>query len=190
MTLHLHDSTNERLGRVLVVDDEESIRRIAVRSLTKAGFEVVEAENGERAIAALNAGDNPLMVDAILCDIQMPKINGHEAIAYFRAQYPGVPIVVLTGYGNIASAVAAVKSGAVDYLSKPADADAVEAALLQRGAALPPPPEMPMTADRVRWEHIQRVYEQCDHNVSETARRLRMHRRTLQRILSKYAPRG
>jgi len=123
MTLHLHDSVNERLGRVLVVDDEESIRRIAVRSLTKAGFEVVEAENGERAIAALNAGDNPLMVDAILCDIQMPKINGHEAIAYFRAQYPGVPIVVLTGYPEVDRAVSLMRAGVMDYLVKPISRD-------------------------------------------------------------------
>ncbi|MGH7146305.1 MAG: response regulator [Nitrospiraceae bacterium] len=123
MTLHLHDSTNERLGRVLVVDDEESIRRIAVRSLTRSGFEVVEAENGERAIAALNAGDNPLMVDAILCDIAMPKINGHEAIAYFLAQYPGVPIVVLTGYPEVDWAVSLMRAGVMDYLVKPISKD-------------------------------------------------------------------
>jgi two-component system chemotaxis response regulator CheY len=115
----MHDSANERLGRVLVVDDEESIRRIVVRTLTRSGFEVVEAENGERAIAALNAGDNPLMVDAILCDIHMPKINGHEAIAYFRAQYPGVPIVVLTGYPEVDRAVTLMKAGVRDYLVKP-----------------------------------------------------------------------
>jgi two-component system chemotaxis response regulator CheY len=123
MTLHLHDSLNDRLGRVLVVDDEESIRRIAVRSLTKAGYEVVEAENGERAISALNAGDNPLMVDAILCDIHMPKINGHDAIAYFRKQYPGVPIVVLTGYPDVDRAVSLMKAGVMDYLVKPISKD-------------------------------------------------------------------
>ena len=95
----------------------------------------------------------------------------------------------MTGYGNIATAVAAVKAGAIDYLAKPADADQVASALLTRGVDLPPPPENPMSADRVRWEHIQRVYEQCDRNVSETARRLNMHRRTLQRILAKRAPR-
>jgi len=99
-------------------------------------------------------------------------------------------VIVLTGYGNISTAVAAVKAGATDYLTKPADADQVEAALLERGEALTPPPDNPMSADRVRWEHIQRVYEQCDRNVSETARRLRMHRRTLQRILAKYAPKN
>ncbi len=97
--------------------------------------------------------------------------------------------MVLTGYGAIATAVAAVKIGATDYLSKPADANDVTAALLERGGTLPPPPENPMSADRVRWEHIQRVYEQCDRNVSETARRLSMHRRTLQRILAKRSPR-
>ena len=102
---------------------------------------------------------------------------------------PNCRALVLTGYGNIATAVAAVKAGAVDYLPKPADADAVERALLSREAGLPPPPEDPMSADRVRWEHIQRVFEQCDRNVSETARRLNMHRRTLQRILGKHAPR-
>jgi two-component system chemotaxis response regulator CheY len=115
----MHEACIDRLGRVLVVDDEEAIRKIAVRSLTKAGYEVVEAENGEHAIAALNSDDNPLMVDAILCDIHMPKINGHEAIAYFRAQYPGVPIVVLTGYPEVDRAVALMRAGVKDYLVKP-----------------------------------------------------------------------
>lgn len=106
-----------------------------------------------------------------------------------RANRPDSRIVVLTGYGAIATAVAAVKIGATDYLSKPTDANDVTAALLAGEASLPPPPENPMSADRVRWEHIQRVYELCDRNVSETARRLNMHRRTLQRILAKRSPR-
>ena len=96
---------------------------------------------------------------------------------------------MLTGYGNIATAVAAVKAGAVDYLAKPADADDVEKALLAKRDGKPSPPDNPMSADRVRWEHIQRVYELCNRNVSETARRLNMHRRTLQRILAKRSPR-
>ena len=100
-----------------------------------------------------------------------------------------IRVIVLTGYGNIATAVSAVKAGAIDYLPKPADADQVAAALLSNKEEMPPPPERPMSADRVRWEHIQRVYEQCNRNVSETARRLNMHRRTLQRILAKHAPR-
>ena len=101
---------------------------------------------------------------------------------------PDMRIVMLTGYGNIATAVAAVKVGAIDYLAKPADADDIDRALNVSGTELPPPPDNPMSADRVRWEHIQRVFEQCERNVSETARRLNMHRRTLQRILSKRSP--
>jgi two-component system response regulator RegA len=115
--------------------------------------------------------------------------SGLDVVEALRDARADARIIVLTGYGAIATAVAAVKAGAVDYLSKPADADDVVKALLAVGDA-PEPPENPMSADRVRWEHIQRVYEQCDRNVSETARRLRMHRRTLQRILAKYAPRA
>jgi two-component system chemotaxis response regulator CheY len=122
MKYHVHETT-DRLGRVLVVDDEDAIRKIAVHSLTKAGYEVVEAENGEHAIAALNADDNPLMVDAILCDIHMPKINGMEAIAYFRRQYPGVPVVVLTGYPEVDRAVGLMRAGVMDYLVKPISKD-------------------------------------------------------------------
>ena len=109
-------------------------------------------------------------------------------VELLRATRPDCKIVVLTGYGAIATAVAAVKIGAVDYLSKPADANDITNALLMTGAQHPQPPENPMSADRVRWEHIQRVYELCDRNVSETARRLSMHRRTLQRILAKRGP--
>ena len=96
---------------------------------------------------------------------------------------------MLTGYGNIATAVAAIKSGAIDYLPNPAEIDQIYDALTSSDEILPPPPEYPMTADRIRWEHIQRVFILCNRNVSETARRLRMHRRTLQRILNKHAPR-
>ncbi|HKF72411.1 MAG TPA: response regulator, partial [Stellaceae bacterium] len=123
-------------------------------------------------------------------DLRLTDGSGLDVVSALREARPSARIVMLTGYGNIATAVAAVKAGAVDYLPKPADADAVERALLATEASLPPPPEDPMSADRVRWEHIQRVFEQCDRNVSETARRLKMHRRTLQRILSKHAPRS
>jgi two-component system response regulator RegA len=115
--------------------------------------------------------------------------NGLKVVEAVREARPDAKIIMLTGYGNIATAVQAVKAGAVDYLSKPADADDVARALLAKGDDSPSPPENPMSADRVRWEHIQRVYELCNHNVSETARRLNMHRRTLQRILAKRAPR-
>ncbi len=116
-------SSTGRHGRVLVVDDEASVRKPITLSLQKAGYDVVEAENGEQAIAALNAGDNPLMVDTILCDIRMPKINGIDAIAYFRSQYPSVPVVVLTGYPDVELAVTLMKRGVRDYLVKPVAKD-------------------------------------------------------------------
>ena len=122
-------------------------------------------------------------------DLRLEDGNGLDVVEALRAKRPDCRIVVLTGYGAIATAVAAVKIGATDYLSKPADANDITAALLADEEELPPPPENPMSADRVRWEHIQRVYELCDRNVSETARRLNMHRRTLQRILAKRSPR-
>ena len=121
-------------------------------------------------------------------DMRLEDGNGLDVVEVLREKRPDSRVVVLTGYGAIATAVAAVKIGATDYLSKPADADDVVKALLANGEDLPPPPENPMSADRVRWEHIQRVYELCDRNVSETARRLNMHRRPLQRILAKRSP--
>jgi two-component system response regulator RegA len=115
--------------------------------------------------------------------------NGLDVVETLHTTRPKAEVVVLTGFGNIATAVAAVKYGAIDYLPKPADADDILAALMATPGTKPKPPENPMSADRVRWEHIQRVYELCGHNVSETARRLNMHRRTLQRILAKRSPR-
>jgi two-component system response regulator RegA len=120
--------------------------------------------------------------------MHLEHVNGLEFIRMLREARPECRALVLTGYGNIATAVTAVKLGAVDYLSKPADADDIVAALKASGEAKPAPPENPMSADRVRWEHIQRVYELCNRNVSETARRLHMHRRTLKRILAKCSP--
>ena len=122
-------------------------------------------------------------------DLRLTDGNGLDVVEILRDKRPDCKVVILTGYGAIATAVAAVKIGATDYLSKPADANDVTNALLAVADGLPPPPENPMSADRVRWEHIQRVYELCDRNVSETARRLSMHRRTLQRILAKRSPR-
>jgi two-component system response regulator RegA len=122
-------------------------------------------------------------------DMRLSEGSGLELLKTLRDLRPDIRIVIVTGYGNIATAVAAIKAGAADYLAKPVDADDVVAALLRTGQGLPPPRENPMSADRVRWEHIQRVFEQCNRNVSETARRLNMHRRTLQRILNKRAPR-
>ena len=124
-----------------------------------------------------------------VCDMRLGDGAGLEVVEAIRKVRPDSSIIMLTGYGNIATAVAAVKAGAIDYLPKPADADDVVNALLAHASENPKPPENPMSADRVRWEHIQRIYELCNNNVSETARRLSMHRRTLQRILSKRAPR-
>ena len=119
MQRQIHTIAKGRVGRVLVVDDEPNIRRLVALNLIKSGYEVVEAQDGAQAIAALNAGDNPLMVDAILCDIRMPRINGQEAIAYFRNQYRSIPVVVLTGYPDVELAVTLLKQGVAEYLIKP-----------------------------------------------------------------------
>jgi len=170
---------------LLIVDDDAPYRGRLALALAKRGFVVEQADNMESAIAAART----MKPRYAIVDLRLVDGSGLDIVPEIRKAREDCRVVILTGYGNIATAVAAIKSGAVDYLPKPADADQVEAALLQTRSTLPPPPEQPMTADRVRWEHIQRVYEQCDRNVSETARRLRMHRRTLQRILNKYAPR-
>jgi two-component system response regulator RegA len=170
---------------LLIVDDDGPLRLRLARAMERRGFEVATAGSVAEARDML-ARSAPAYA---VIDLRLGDGSGLEVVNALRAERPEARIVMLTGYGNFATAVAAVKAGAVDYLSKPADADMVEAALLATGTNLPPPPEQPMSAERVRWEHIQRVFEQCDRNVSETARRLNMHRRTLQRILSKRAPR-
>lgn len=171
--------------RLLIVDDDAPFRNRLARAMESRGFKVTTADT---AAAGLDAATADPPAYAVL-DLRLGDGSGLDIVSAIRDARPESRIVLLTGYGNIATAVAAIKAGAVDYLAKPADADAIEAALLSQDAGLPPPPEQPMSADRVRWEHIQRVFEQCDRNVSETARRLNMHRRTLQRILNKRAPR-
>jgi two-component system chemotaxis response regulator CheY len=121
--MHTHDAVSGRQGRVLVVDDEGDVRKPIVLSLQKAGFEAIEAQNGDEAIRLLNAGDNPLMVDTIICDLRMPKVGGVEAIGYFRSQYPTVPIIVLTGYPDVELAVSLLKQGVSNYLVKPISRD-------------------------------------------------------------------
>ncbi len=176
------------LPSLLLVDDDLPLLTRLARAMEKRGFAVRTANSVAEGIR--QAQDAP--PDYAVVDLRLADGNGLDVVAALREAREDIRIVMLTGYGNIATAVAAVKAGAVDYLPKPADADAIEAALRVNGqdAPLPPPPELPMSAERVRWEHIQRVFEQCDRNVSETARRLRMHRRTLQRILAKHAPRS
>jgi two-component system response regulator RegA len=177
--------TGDAARSLLIVDDDAPFRIRLARALEKRGFDVVAVDN---VATAIDVAQESAPAFAVV-DLRLGDGNGLEVVKALRDARPDARIVMLTGYGNIATAVQAVKAGAVDYLSKPADADDVVRALLATGEAPPPPPENPMSADRVRWEHIQRVYELCNHNVSETARRLNMHRRTLQRILAKRAPR-
>lgn len=169
---------------LLLVDDDEAFVKRLARAMEKRGFlpETAESVAMGKAIAQTRPPAYAVV------DLRLEDGNGLDVVEALRERRPDCRIVVLTGYGAIATAVAAVKVGAIDYLSKPADANDITNALLARGEYLPPPPENPMSADRVRWEHIQRVYEQYDRNVSETARRLNMHRRTLQRILAKRSP--
>lgn len=169
---------------LLVDDDEVFVSRLA-RAMERRGFQPRIATSVAAAREVLAQGAPAYAV----VDLRLEDGSGLDVVDALRGEREDARIVVLTGYGAIATAVAAVKMGATDYLSKPADADEVMTALLAQDSTLPPPPENPMSADRVRWEHIQRVFEQCDRNVSETARRLHMHRRTLQRILAKRSPR-
>ena len=170
---------------LLVLDDDAPLRTRLGRALEQRGFEIVLVGSVAEALAAVKSSPPAYAV----LDMRLEDGTGLKVVEAVREARPDAKVVMLTGYGNIATAVAAVKSGAIDYLSKPADADDVARALLARKDEAPAPPGNPMSADRVRWEHIQRVYELCGHNVSETARRLNMHRRTLQRILAKRAPR-
>lgn len=170
---------------LLIIDDDAPFRDRLGRAMEKRGFEVTTA--GSVAEASTIIRQSPPSYAVI--DMRLEDGNGLDLVDLIHDIRPGARAIMLTGYGNLATAVSAVKRGAVDYLSKPADPDDVEKALFAAPDAHPMPPENPMSADRVRWEHILRVYELCDRNVSETARRLNMHRRTLQRILAKRSPR-
>jgi two-component system response regulator RegA len=170
---------------LLIVEDDKAFLQRLARAMEARGYVVDTADTVADGIKKADASPHAFAV----VDMRLDDGNGLDVIQHVRAGRPDARVVVLTGYGNIATAVTAVKLGAVDYLAKPADADDIHAALTRESEMLAPPPENPMSADRVRWEHIQRVYELCDRNVSETARRLNMHRRTLQRILAKRAPR-
>ncbi|XZP57909.1 ActR/PrrA/RegA family redox response regulator transcription factor [Asticcacaulis solisilvae] len=169
---------------LLLMDDDAPFRNRLARALEQRGFAVTMAESVHQALDIIAKAPPAFAV----MDMRLEDGSGLKAIEALHARRPDAHAIMLTGYGNIATAVQAVKSGAIDYLSKPADADDVARALLAVEDHAPPPPENPMSADRVRWEHIQRVYTLCGQNVSETARRLNMHRRTLQRILAKRAP--
>ncbi|MBV8800551.1 MAG: ActR/PrrA/RegA family redox response regulator transcription factor [Alphaproteobacteria bacterium] len=170
---------------LLIVEDDRPFRERLARAMEARGFAVTIAETVAQGHE--QAKDSPPAFAVV--DLKLEDGNGLDVVETLHKVRPEARVVVLTGFGNIATAVAAVKYGAIDYLPKPADADDILAALMAAPGSKPNPPENPMSADRVRWEHIQRVYELCGHNVSETARRLNMHRRTLQRILAKRSPR-
>ncbi|WP_020179426.1 ActR/PrrA/RegA family redox response regulator transcription factor [Methylopila sp. M107] len=169
---------------LLIVDDDRAFVQRLGRAMEARGYAVTVAESVRDGLEAVEKVAPAFAV----VDMRLGDGSGLDVISALKAKRPNARGIVLTGYGNIATAVTAVKLGAVDYLAKPADADEIHNALVA-GEKKPEPPENPMSADRVRWEHIQRVYELCGRNVSETARRLSMHRRTLQRILAKRAPR-
>ena len=170
---------------LLIVDDNNPFRERLARAMEKKGFVVTQAESVKKGIDSLKITKPAFAV----IDLRLNDGNGLEVVKEIQSLNNNSRIIMLTGYGNIPTAVAAIKHGAIDYLAKPADADDVEKALLADPKSKAQPPENPMTADRVKWEHIHRVFELCNRNVSETARRLKMHRRTLQRILSKRSPR-
>ena len=169
---------------LLIVDDDRPFLTRLARAMETRGYTVRTAESVAEGVAAI---DQEAPAFAVI-DMRLVDGNGLDVISRLKEKRPDARGVILTGYGNIATAVTAVKLGAFDYLAKPADADEIHAALMAQPGERADPPENPMSADRVRWEHIQRVYELCGRNVSETARRLNMHRRTLQRILAKRAP--
>ncbi len=168
---------------LLILDDDAPLRLRLAKAMEKRGFTVSTAEGVNEALKIVSSQSH----DYAVLDLRLKDGSGLDVVAALHDSNPDTRIVILTGFGNIATAVSAVKAGAIDYLPKPVDADVIERALLA-GPDSPLPPDQPMSANRVRWEHILRVFEQCDRNVSETARRLNMHRRTLQRILNKHAP--
>jgi len=179
---NINDFENKSL---LIVDDDNPFRERLARAMEKKGVEVTQAESVKKGVESVKAKKPGFAV----VDLRLGDGNGLEVVKEIQTTNSESRIIMLTGYGNIPTAVAAIKEGAIDYLAKPADAEDVEKALLADPAKKAAPPENPMSADRVKWEHIHRVFELCNRNVSETARRLKMHRRTLQRILSKRSPR-
>jgi two-component system response regulator RegA len=184
-TRPMNDSLIEGPKSLLLVDDDRPFLQRLARAMETRGFDVRMAQSVAEALVEVRRHPPAYAV----VDLRLEDGNGLDVVEAIHSLRPEARAVVLTGYGNIATAVSAVKIGAADYLAKPADADAVYGALMAETDTRAALPENPMSADRVRWEHIQRVYELCNRNVSETARRLNMHRRTLQRILAKRAPR-
>ena len=184
MNNNLQKLSNFEDKSLLIVDDDNPFRDRLARAMEKKGFSVSQAEGVKKGIDLIKLNKPAFAV----VDLRLGDGNGLEVVKELQVSNSNCKIIMLTGYGNIPTAVAAIKQGAIDYLAKPADADDVEKALLADPNKKAQPPENPMSADRIKWEHIHRVFELCNRNVSETARRLKMHRRTLQRILSKRSP--
>ena len=184
MTNNLQKISDFTDKSLLIVDDDNPFRERLARAMEKKGFVVSRAEGAKKGIESVKIKKPAFAV----VDLRLGDGNGLEVVKELQSSNSKSRIIMLTGYGNISTAVAAIKQGAIDYLAKPADADDVEKALLADPSTKAQPPENPMSADRVKWEHIHRIFELCNRNVSETARRLKMHRRTLQRILSKRSP--
>jgi len=184
MTNNLQKISDFTDKSLLIVDDDNPFRERLARAMEKKGFVVSQAEGAKKGIESVKIKKPAFAV----IDLRLGDGNGLEVVKELQNSNAKSRIIMLTGYGNISTAVAAIKQGAIDYLAKPADADDVEKALLADPSTKAQPPENPMSADRVKWEHIHRIFELCNRNVSETARRLKMHRRTLQRILSKKSP--
>ena len=181
----LEQNTLVKDKTLFIIEDDKPFRERLTTSFQRKDFTVTAAASKKEALDVL-AGNN---FNYAKVDIRLGYGSGLDVIKVIKEQNPECGTVMLTSYGNIATAVSSVKLGADDYLTKPANRDDIEKSLMSATAtSLPPPPENPMSADRIRWEHIQRVFTQCNRNVSETARRLKMHRRTLQRILNKHAP--
>jgi len=171
---------------LLIIDDDGPLRERLARTMSKRGFMVSMADSITQARASIRWS----VPNYAIVDLKLNDGNGLDIVNEIHAVNDKARVIVLTGYGNIATAVTAIKHGATDYLPKPADADIIERTLMNRDSDQPPPPITPMSPDRVKWEHIQRIFSECGNNVSETARQLKMHRRTLQRILAKHAPKG
>ncbi|MBM3468060.1 MAG: ActR/PrrA/RegA family redox response regulator transcription factor [Alphaproteobacteria bacterium] len=179
--------TNPPLDKsLLIIDDDAPLRERLAKTMAKRGFTVSTADSIAQARASIRWN----VPNYAIVDLKLNDGSGLEIVDEIHAANTKARVIVLTGYGNIATAVTAIKHGATDYLPKPADADAIERTLMNLNPDVPPPPSNPMSPDRVKWEHIQRVFSECNNNVSETARQLKMHRRTLQRILAKHAPRN
>ena len=170
---------------LLIVEDDELLRESLAHAMEAQGFSVTSAGTVAQALRQIEL--SPPAYAAV--DLRLPDGCGLTVIEALNRRQPDARAIILTGYGNLATAVKAAKIGAIDYITKPANADDIASALLVTRGSKPPPPDQPMTAARARWEHIQNIYASCGCNVSETARLLAMHRRTLQRVLAKGMPR-